>query len=253
MSFDALAANLDPARIPKHIAIIMDGNGRWAQKQGLPRIEGHRAGVKTVDEIVSYLRHIGVSYLTLYSFSSENWKRPPDEVSALMGILKRYLQRELEKMLSNEIRFNVIGRIDDLPGYARDAVAETMEKTKDNKKMTLTLALSYGSRDELIRATQAIATDVKEGKLNHEKVDEALISGYLDTADMPDPDLLIRTSGEVRISNFLLWQIAYAELYFTDKLWPEFGAADVTEAILSYQSRERRFGMTTSQITGDKG
>ncbi|HJM82272.1 MAG TPA: isoprenyl transferase [Nitrospinota bacterium] len=249
MSFVDLTAHIELASVPKHLAIIMDGNGRWAQKRGLPRVEGHQAGVKTVDEVVSFLLQIGVPYLTLYSFSSENWKRPPDEVSALMAILKQYLQSDLDKMLENDIRFNVIGRLDDLPGYIHDVVLTAMDKTKNNEKMTLTLALSYGARDEMVRAFKGMSEDVKNGKLDPEKVDEALISGYLDTSNIPDPDLLIRTSGELRISNFMLWQIAYTELFFTDKLWPEFGASDVADVIRSFQMRERRFGMTTSQLT----
>jgi len=219
----------------------------------LPRIAGHRAGVKAVDRVVSFCRETGVKYLTLYSFSSENWKRPAEEVGALMGILKEYLEKELARMLKEDIRFNVIGVVDDLPAFARETVLDAMERTKDRKGMTLTLALSYGARDEIKRAAKKIAEAARDGKLAPEAVDDALISSMLDTADMPDPDLLIRTSGEIRLSNFMLWQTAYTELYFTDKLWPDFTGKDVADAITAYRNRERRYGKTTEQITGDKG
>ncbi|MDH5477968.1 MAG: isoprenyl transferase [Nitrospinota bacterium] len=246
-------ATLDPARLPSHIAIIMDGNGRWAKKQGLPRIEGHRVGVNVVDKVVAHCRSMGIKALTLYSFSSENWKRPKTEVGALMNILKAYVKKELSRMLKENIRFNAIGALENLPDFALDAVREAMESTKNNDGMTLTLALSYGSREEITTAVRRIAQEVREDRLSPTDIDETLISRYLGTSDLPDPDLLIRTSGELRISNFLLWQIAYTELYFTDKLWPQFTTDDVDEAIRSYQSRERRFGLTTGQISGEEG
>ncbi|MBI5814935.1 MAG: isoprenyl transferase [Nitrospinae bacterium] len=253
MTDERLTAGLDLRRLPAHIAIIMDGNGRWAKKRLLPRIAGHRAGVKAVDRVVTFCRETGVGHLTLYSFSSENWKRPAEEVGALMGILREYLERELGRMLKEDIRFNVIGVREDLPGFAREAVESAMERTKNNKGMTLTLALSYGARDEMVRAIRKIAKAARDGALQPEDIGEEHISALLDTGDMPDPDLLIRTSGEVRLSNFMLWQTAYTELYFTDKLWPDFEGRDVAEAIAAFQKRERRFGKTTEQISGGRG
>lgn len=240
-------AGIDTTRLPGHVAVIMDGNGRWARKKGLPRVAGHRAGVKTVDRVVTFSRELGIKALTLYSFSFENWRRPRSEISALMGILKKYLAKELPRMMKESIRFNTIGRLDLLPDAAREAVHDASVKTKDNDGMTLTLALSYGSRDEITRAAARLARDVREGLVRPEEIDEEKLSSYLDTRDLPDPDLLIRTSGELRISNFLLWQIAYTELYFTDKLWPDFTAEDMADAIISYQQRERRFGGTAEQ------
>jgi len=226
----------------------MDGNGRWAQNRGLTRIDGHRAGVETVNKVVTFCRKIGVKALTLYSFSSENWKRPPGEVAALMGILKEFLTKELGRMQKENIRFNTIGRIDDLPLVAREAVRRTVDKTRSNDGMTLTLALSYGSRAEIVGAVRSIAKDVANKLVEPDKIGEDEINSHLDTRSLPDPDLLIRTSGELRVSNFLLWQIAYTELYFSEKLWPDFTEADITEAIASYQGRERRYGMTASQL-----
>ncbi len=252
MSIDDPACRIDMSRLPEHIAIIMDGNGRWAQNRGLTRIEGHRAGVQTVNKVVTFCRKIGVKSLTLYSFSSENWKRPPGEVAALMGILKEFLTKELGRMQKENIRFNTIGRIDDLPLIAREAVRHAISKTRTNSGMTLTLALSYGSRAEIVGAVRAIAKDVANGIVKPEEIGEDEINSYLDTSALPDPDLLIRTSGELRVSNFLLWQIAYTELYFSKKLWPDFTEADITEAIASYQGRERRYGMTASQLNTAK-
>jgi undecaprenyl diphosphate synthase len=247
------ASGIDPARLPRHIAVIMDGNGRWATRHRRPRIFGHRAGVETVDRIVTFCRELGVAYLTLYSFSAENWGRPKDEVGALMGILKEYLKKELSRMIREGIRFNTIGDIAQLPDFAREAVEEAAERTRDEKGMTLTLALSYGSRQEIVAGVRKIAARIASGELSPDAVDETLLSASLDTAAMPDPDLMIRTSGEQRISNFLLWQSAYSELWFTDKLWPEFTEADMAEAIRSYQRRERRFGKTSAQMKGDEG
>ncbi|MDH4184536.1 MAG: isoprenyl transferase [Nitrospinota bacterium] len=243
----------DPARMPGHIAIIMDGNGRWARQKGLPRIEGHRAGVKVVDRVVSYCRSAGIKALTLYSFSSENWNRPSSEVGALMKILKAYVTKELSRMLKENIRFNAVGALDNLPGFAREAVLEAMESTKNNDGMTLTLALSYGAREEIAAAARRMAQDVKNNILSPDDIDENIFSRYLYTHGLPDPDLLIRTSGELRISNFLLWQIAYTELYFTPKLWPEFTPTDVEEAIVSFQARQRRFGLTGDQLPDSEG
>lgn len=253
MSAYELEPAIDTMRLPMHIAVIMDGNGRWAEQKGLPRVEGHRIGVTRVDEIVTTCRKLGIDALTLYSFSLENWSRPSDEVSTLMGILKKYLIKELGRMLKENIRFNTIGNVDDLPDFVREVVFDARRKTKDNTGMTLTLALSYGSRDEIIRAAKKLAKDVENRLVRVEQIDEEKFSSYLDTSSLPPPDLLIRTSGELRISNFLLWQIAYTELYFTDKLWPEFRSADLIKAIHSYQSRERRYGKTRAQVSGETG
>ncbi len=246
-------SKIDRTHLPKHIAIIMDGNGRWAKKKKLPRVAGHYEGVKVVDKIVTFSREIGIKALTLYSFSSENWRRPKDEVGVLMEILQKYVVKELGKMMKEDIRLKVIGRLNDLPDFAREPVINTMMKTKDNKGMTLTLALSYGSRDEIIGAVRKIGGDLLEGLIKLEEITEEKLSSYLNTRDLPDPDLLIRTSGELRISNFLLWQIAYTELFFSQKLWPDFGIEDMAEAIISFQQRERRYGKTTDQLTEGKG
>lgn len=253
MSADELESKIDKTRLPTHIAIIMDGNGRWAEQKGLPRVEGHRIGVTRVDEIVTTCRKLGIQALTLYSFSLENWSRPPGEVSTLMGILKKYLMKELGRMLKENIRFNTIGNVEDLPDFVKDVILDAQQKTKNNTGMVLTLALSYGSRDEIIRAAKKLAKDVENKLIRIEEIDEEKFSSYLDTNSLPPPDLLIRTSGELRISNFLLWQIAYTELYFTGKLWPEFRSADLMEAIISYQSRERRYGKTRAQVSGETG
>ena len=247
---EALKNRLDLERLPGHIAVIMDGNGRWARKKSLPRIEGHRAGVGVVDEQVTFCRSIGIKALTLYSFSSENWKRPPSEVSALMNILKFFVNKELKRMKKKNIRFNAIGALENLPDFAREAVLGAMEDTKSNDGLVLTLALSYGAREEIVRATRMIVSEIKKNNLAYEDIDQSLFGKYLYTSNLPDPDLLVRTSGELRISNFLLWQCAYTELFFTDKLWPEFTPMDMTDAIVSYQARERRYGLTTDQLTG---
>ncbi|VAX20017.1 Undecaprenyl diphosphate synthase [hydrothermal vent metagenome] len=245
-------SRIDKAHLPRHIAIIMDGNGRWAKKKKLPRVAGHYEGVKVVDKIVTFSREIGIKALTLYSFSSENWRRPKDEVGVLMEILQKYVVKELGKMMKEDIKLQVIGRLNDLPGFARESVMNTMMKTKNNKGMTLTLALSYGSRDEITGAVRKIGGDLLEGLIGLEEITEEKLSSYLNTKDLPDPDLLIRTSGELRVSNFLLWQIAYTELFFSNKLWPDFGIEDMAEAILSFQQRERRYGKTTDQLTEGK-
>ncbi len=235
-------------RLPQHIAIIMDGNGRWAKQQGKMRVFGHQHGVDTVHEITKACAELGVKYLTLYAFSTENWNRSSFEVDALMTLLTNALKKEFKTLNDNNIRLNAIGDLKRLPDLQYDALMSAIEKTKNNTRMTLTLCLSYSGRWELTKAMQEIAIKVKNGVINPEQIDEALISNSLATATMPDPDLLIRTSGEERISNYLLWQIAYSELYFTKKYWPDFSKEDLYEAILDYQGRERRFGKTSEQI-----
>ena len=234
--------------IPTHIAIIMDGNGRWAKRRGLPRVAGHREGVKSVRDVVEACAQLGVKYLTLFAFSTENWRRPKEEIDTLMKLLIRTLRSETEKLHKNDIKLMAIGDIDSLPKEVRQELKEAMEKTKNNKRMVLNLALSYSGRWEIIEAVKEIAKDVKRGKIKVEEIDDKLFSSYLNTAGIPDPDLLIRTSGELRISNFLLWQIAYTELYITDCLWPDFRRKHLYEAIRDYQRRERRFGMISEQI-----
>lgn len=234
--------------LPKHLAIIMDGNGRWAKKQGLIRALGHESGTKAVRQVVESCARLGIENLTLYAFSTENWNRPKMEVEALMNILVNALKKELPILINNGIRLNTIGNIEQLPSRARKKLLEVIEQTKDNKKMVLTLALSYGSREEIINAVKAISEKIKTDQLTIADISESTINEHLYTHDLPDVDLVIRTSGEQRISNFLLWQLAYAELYFTDVLWPDFREKDLHEAIISYQKRERRFGKTSEQV-----
>ena len=233
---------IDSKRIPKHVAIIMDGNGRWAKKKGFQRVRGHQKGAEAVREIVTASREAGIRWLTLYAFSQENWKRPRLEVQALMKLLKRFLKNELNEMLENEIRLKTIGRTENIPLDTRQILLDTIEKTAHNTGMTLTLALSYGSRQEIVDACIKIGRLIKNGDKAVEEIDEKLISSCLYTAEMPDPDLLIRTSGEYRISNFLLWQLSYTELYITPTLWPDFGKEEYLRALEDYQRRERRFG-----------
>lgn len=240
------AVSLD--KLPKHIAIIMDGNGRWAKARMLPRIMGHRKGVETVRLIVEECSRIGIGYLTLYAFSAENWSRPKTEVKALMSLLKKYIRMELPLMMRNNIRFNVIGNRADLPDDVAGALDSAMAQTSVNSGMTLTLALSYGSRQEILKGVADFAADAASGKISVDSLNETVFSSYLYTAMLPDPDLLIRTSGEMRISNFLLWQLAYAELYFTDINWPDFTAIELHRALADYQQRERRFGLTSDQL-----
>ncbi len=228
--------------IPGHVAIIMDGNGRWARKRGLPKIAGHRAGSKAAQEAVEAARELGIKVLTLYTFSTENWKRPKHEISALFKLLGDYLERQSDKLVKNNIKFSVIGDTEALPGLIKDKLQRTIDVTKNNTGLVLNLALNYGARIEIVRAVQNIAKDVCGGAVRIDDIDEHLFSSYLYTKDLPDPDLLIRTSGECRLSNFLLWQISYAELYITTKLWPDFKKSDLKKAILEYQNRERRFG-----------
>ena len=237
---------LDKNRIPQHIAIIMDGNGRWASERGKERSFGHQAGVDTVRRITSECTRMGVKYLTLYTFSTENWSRPADEISALMGLVLSSLEDEI--FMKNNVRFQVVGDIQRLPEEVQQKLQEKMEHTAGNTAMTMVVALSYSSRWEITQAAKAIAADVKAGKLNVEDVTEELLSKHLVTNFMPDPELLIRTGGELRISNYLLWQIAYAELYFCDTYWPDFNEEDLHKAIASYQARQRRFGKTGGQV-----
>ena len=237
-------------RIPQHIAIIMDGNGRWATERGKERSYGHQAGVESVRRITSECTRLGVKYLTLYTFSTENWKRPADEVAALMGLVLTALEDEL--FMKNDVRFQVIGDIDRLPEEVQKKLQETIDHTADNKAMTMVIALSYSSRWEITKAVKEISTLVAEGKAKADDINEDFISKHLVTSFMPDPDLLIRTGGELRISNYLLWQIAYSELYFCDTYWPDFAEADLHKAIASYQSRQRRFGKTEEQVEQEK-
>lgn len=236
--------NIDPKNLPKHVAIIMDGNGRWAKKRAMNRIRGHEEGAASVRNIVKASREIGIRWLTFYAFSEENWKRPKYEVEALMKLLSRFVKSELNDMLDNGIRFQTIGRIEKLPKYVQKILRKAKEETSENKDMVLTLALSYGSRQELSHAVRKIAERIEAGDLTAEKITEQIISDTLYTAGMPDPDLLIRTSAEYRLSNFLLWQMAYTEFYFTPTLWPEFRKEEYWQAIGEYQKRERRFGAT---------
>lgn len=235
--------------LPTHVAIIMDGNGRWAKKQGLKRVAGHEKGKKSVRESIECCAELGVKNLTLFAFSTENWNRPKIEVQTLMKLLVRSLKDELERLQKNNIRLNCVGNVKSLPEKVQKELTEVIELTKHNIKMTLTLALSYGSREEIKCMVQRISQKVSEGKIKVADINDELIHEHLYTFDLPDVDLLIRTSGEQRISNFLLWQIAYAELYFCDVLWPDFRRGHLLEAIESYQKRERRFGKTSEQLT----
>jgi undecaprenyl diphosphate synthase len=234
--------------VPRHVAIIMDGNGRWAEQRGLPRVAGHEEGAKSVDAVVSAARELGVQALTLYSFSTENWKRPPDEVAALMNLLRRFMFQERDRLLGNGIRLRVIGQTDRLPASVQAPLKLLLRDSARNRDMTLCLALSYGSRAEITEAVRSLAVDVQRGALRPDQIDEAMISARMSTAGLPDPDLLIRTSGELRISNFLLWQIAYTELYVTDTLWPDFRRPQLEAAFAAYRQRERRFGQTGAQV-----
>jgi undecaprenyl diphosphate synthase len=239
---------IDKEKLPHHVAIIMDGNGRWAKKKMLNRISGHIKGIDPVREVVRTCRELGIKILTLYAFSVENWKRPKEEVMALMGLLKEYLQKETGEMVKNDIRLCALGRLQDLPSDVQATLSETIEKTKRCEGMTLNLALSYGGRSEILHAVQTVLRDFQKGNITPEEITFQRFSQYLWTQGGPDPDLLIRTSGEFRISNFLLWQIAYTELYVTDTLWPDFDKAELLKALADYQSRERRFGMTSEQL-----
>ena len=237
--------------IPNHIAIIMDGNGRWAKKRGLPRVAGHRRGVETVRQIVEDCAEIGVKYLTLYTFSTENWNRPKDEVSTLMRLLLKSLKERLDELNKNNIKLTCIGNIDSLPSVVQKQLYEDIERTKNNNRMTLNLALSYSGRWELLEAVKKISRKVIEGSITPDNIEEKTISENLTTKNLPDPDLIIRTSGEFRVSNFLLWQIAYAEFVILDVFWPDFSKKHLHEAIRQYQKRERRFGKVSEQISSE--
>ncbi len=244
----ALKEKIVPNRLPRHVAIIMDGNGRWAQNHSLPRIEGHWAGVKVVDRIVTLSSELKLEALTLYSFSDENWNRPSVEINTLMKILDFYLKKELKRMKDQNIRFNTIGHVEDLPESIQNLISHTIEETSRNTGMILTLALSYGGRQEIIDAVKNIAKQVRLGQVRPEEIDLSLFESFLSTYPISDPDLIIRTSGERRISNFLLYQSAYTELHFNNVLWPDFSNDDFLSAIIDFQSRDRRFGMTQEQI-----
>lgn len=244
---------MDTSNVPKHIAIIMDGNGRWAEKRSLNRIAGHRMGIKRAKEIIRACRELGIEVLTLYAFSTENWNRPRREISTLMSLLKRFLSAEGKTLVKNNIRLNAIGSLEDLPGDVRDVLNEVMQQSRHNTGMVLNAALSYSGRNEILQAVKNICRGVLAGSVDPSLIDERLFSDHLYTAGLPDPDLLIRTSGEYRISNFLLWQTAYTELYITSTLWPDFTKKDLQRAIADYGKRERRFGLTRQQIQKQTG
>lgn len=243
-----LKQQIDVAKLPKHIAIIMDGNGRWAKQKGKLRVFGHSNGVKSVREVSEACAELGVKHLTLYAFSTENWNRPQAEVGALMGLLLKTVRVEIKTLMKNDIRLRAIGNLEALPKATLHELNDAIKKTANNKRMDLILALSYSGKSELIQAIQHIARDVEEKKMQVSEINETLISQYLYTKDIPDPELLIRTSGEQRISNFLLWQLAYSELYFTELFWPDFNKEELYKAIINYQQRQRRFGKTGEQI-----
>ena len=237
-----------PEKVPSHIAIIMDGNGRWAKQKGMPRVLGHRSGVKSVREVTEGCAEIGVRYLTLYAFSTENWNRPPAEVTALMSLLVDTIRSEIKSLNKNQVRLLAIGDIEALPRSSYEALLAGMEETKNNDRLNLVLALNYSAKWEILRAARQLAAAAAAGQIHPEEINEAVFEQALSTHGIPDPELLIRTSGETRISNFLLWQIAYAELYFTPVFWPDFGKRELFEAIVNYQRRERRFGLISEQI-----
>lgn len=237
---------------PAHIAIIMDGNGRWAEERGFPRAAGHQAGIASVRDATRASRELGIKYLTLYAFSMENWKRPRREVKMLMHLLRKMLHEELPEMLENGVRLNTIGQTNALPKEVQHDLFDAIDKTADNKGLTLTLALSYSGRWDIVRASQLLALDVRRGKVSPEDITDEVLSSYLTTSELPDPDLLIRTSGEVRLSNFMLWELAYSEIYVTKTSWPDFRREHLYEAIREYQQRERRFGMTGAQVNSPR-
>ncbi len=242
MFFKKRSYELDAHTMPKHIAFIMDGNGRWAKRKGLPRLVGHNAGTETLKKIVKESKRLGIEYITFYAFSTENWKRPSDEVNGLMNILVKFIQSEIQEIHSNHIKINILGDIEKLPLYAKEQVDFAIDLTKDNTEMHFNIALNYGGRDEIIQAVKRIVSDVENQTLRLEQIDENSFASYLYTNGMPDPDLLIRTSGEVRLSNFLLWQLAYSEMTFVDVFWPDFDEMAYQKAISDYQNRNRRFG-----------
>ena len=244
----SLKDKIDPARLPQHIAIIMDGNGRWAKQKGAMRIFGHNNAIQSVRDVAEAAAEIGVEFLTLYAFSTENWSRPKDEVNALMELLIRTIGIETKTLHKNDIKLNMIGNMDDLPKSCQKELLRAIEDTKNNKRLTLTLALSYSGRWEIIEAVKQIAQKVKTGEMDINSIDETMFSSFLATYPIPDPEFMIRTSGELRVSNYLLWQLAYTELYVTDVLWPDFNKENFYEAILDFQRRERRFGKTSEQV-----
>lgn len=248
MSESALKEKIDPARLPSHVAIIMDGNGRWAMQKGHLRMLGHQHGVQAVRNVTEAAAELGVKYVTLYAFSTENWRRPQEEINALMALLVDTIQSETDTLMKNGIRLEAIGNLAQLPPACNKQLQETVEVTKDNNRMTLILALSYSGRWDIIEATRKIARQVKEGLLQPDEIDENVLNSALNTSRYPNPELLIRTSGEQRISNFLLWEIAYAEMHFTPVLWPDFSKDDFYQALLDFQQRDRRFGLTAEQL-----
>jgi undecaprenyl diphosphate synthase len=239
---------LDPTKMPHHVAIIMDGNGRWALRHHLSRIEGHKKGLEAANTVVDACEEFKIQVITLYAFSKENWRRPRREVSALMGLLQEYLRKRQKELLERNIRINIIGDVEDLPTPIYKALMETVQKTRQKDGLIVNLALSYGGRSEIVAGIKKVIEEIEAGRITKDDITPETFSRYLFTGDLPDPDLLIRTSGEVRISNFLLWQIAYTELYFTPTLWPDFGKEELIQACIAYQNRERRFGLTASQI-----
>lgn len=239
---------LDPKAIPRHVAVIMDGNGRWAEDRGQTRVSGHREGLESVEAIVRAAHELGVECLTLYAFSLENWSRPKAEVDTLMQLLELYVEEQLDEVDRNGIRVRAIGRLDRLPTTTREALLGACERTRDNREMQLVFAVSYGGRAEIVDAVRRLARDVEDGQLDPERIDEKTFAAYLYDPELPDPDLLIRTSGERRVSNFLLWQIAYSEIYVCDTRWPDFRKQHLVEALVDYQRRERRFGLTSDQV-----
>jgi undecaprenyl diphosphate synthase len=247
------AMPLDSTKLPRHVAIIMDGNGRWAQRRGLLRVRGHVAGMESVRVVTRLARRLGISHLTLFAFSEENWQRPRMEIRVLMALMRSYLHRELKEMRDNQIALKAIGNLSQLPERVLQDLEKTMAATAPGAQMDLTLAVSYGGRSEIVQAVRALAREVAAGRLKPEDIDAALFARHLYTADMPDPDLIIRTSGEYRLSNFLLWQSAYTELYVTDTLWPDFREEAFREALATYQQRDRRFGLTQEQIKALNG
>jgi undecaprenyl diphosphate synthase len=248
----ALEASVQARPLPQHVGIIMDGNGRWAEARGLPRLEGHREGSNSVREVTRSARRIGLKALTLYAFSSQNWSRPADEVAGLMGLLREYLEKERAEILDNQIRLNAIGDLDRLPRYVREPLERLRQDSAGGTGMVLTLALSYGGREELLGAAKALAARAVRGELAPERITDSDLAEQLWTRDLPELDLMIRTSGEYRISNFLLWQLAYAEMVFTDALWPDFRAPELCAALSTYQQRERRYGLTSAQAAAQR-
>ncbi|ARK30971.1 isoprenyl transferase [Halalkalibacter krulwichiae] len=242
LSSQEVREDIDLANIPKHIAIIMDGNGRWAKNRGLPRIAGHREGMKVINKVVRKANEFGVEVLTLYAFSTENWKRPKAEVEYLMKLPERFLKKELPNLMEENVKVRLMGSVEELPDHTKSAVTEAVKKTENNTGLILNFALNYGSRSELMNAMKQIAKEIEMGTLSSKEVSETLLEQYMMTAELRDPDLLIRTSGEIRLSNFMLWQVAYSEFWFTDVLWPDFNESHLSEAIAVYQKRARRYG-----------